>query len=1115
MTADAHGARPRWAVAAVVSVVAVLLVAAAVAALVGGGDSSDPEGRATPAEPTRNAAGDAAAATGAMGAQALVSKANVWHAANPRTPAATHDPVPLDPDVDRDCPPIQLVPFDQELPEGHVSISYADDPAGQKALVPVGTSGIHRCKDLKAFVEAPAHRGKAPTVTVATRTALFCGDFGGGPHDRATRAEVPWSDKDPYNTQGEEFENRPERCLRDRIVPPWGPTGDAQPLNPSPEWQVMGVTDALQRRGRCIGCDFSGMDLRGVRWGGDYVFITRSTFDGARIEDLTLSQAVLITNTSMRGATLRHVVLQAPHMRANAINLDLRPAEDGTPSVLDGVVLPDEVSTVALDGAMLRDIVFPWGADCLTMRNTAVLSTLGASLTNMLDLSTLGDANGELTCEEPFRGSAVSLSNLRGYGELSNTLRDLHATQSPADWRDTYEDTAPRMPRLQGSYLYVDPTEVGAVKDLQLFALDLRDVHLIGATADLSGINLGLADLSGVNLDRQDFGTNAVLAGANLTDASFEGARLVGTDLSGARIEHTSFKGAELAGALFSNVVDPSAAPVTTDERKRAPDFRGAHAANAQFDQAHGLAGADFTGAVLRGAAFDGATLTYAVFEGADATSSTFVGASMEGVDFSHATCVNCNLSKARVGQLTIDSGKDGKFYVRSTFDGAQFSGANLLDIEGTGADLTGLATGDAPPDQWTYPTTPFETASGVPLAATSFPPAAQTTGVEKCPDGSVPNGTSGCTNHWDLTDAPPVPTCLGAASFACAPKIEPYWTDLSAGVRAVLVAHQVGTDVWVVAREDGSVQVREGKKAVADSTADKSWPTGGRPTALIPADDGSFYLSDAATVSKVTLDPTTLKPTGVRVAGNGGGGEFGDGRPATEAGFTAISGLALDPAGQLLIADATAERIRVLAGDGIVRPVEVQGTTKLGSPGGLAVDRAGHVYVAVPRDHQIKQLTFVTPTPGGAPVAVKVSAFAGNGNAGYDNAIGTSPTAALPFGKLAKATATPFGMPSNVTVLYQTTASEAANGLPMTLLVADRDNAVLRPINSSASPNPHAVLRPLAGVPAGGGPGLGDALGSVDSAAVSPDGSQVIVIDAQRGRAYRITFPNTSKPAS
>ncbi len=118
---------------------------------------------------------------------------------------------------------------------------------------------------------------------------------------------------------------------------------------------------------------------------------------------------------------------------------------------------------------------------------------------------------------------------------------------------------------------------------------------------------------------------------------------------------------------------------------------------------------------------------------------------------------------------------------------------------------------------------------------------------------------------------------------------------------------------------------------------------------------DGSVYIADSANhrVRKVTADGIINT-----VAGNGEGGIGGDGGPATSAQLAFIfSGIALDAAGNLYIADCTNRRIRMVTKSGIISTIAGGGSdtgegipatsAKLGGPYGLTFDSAGNLYFA------------------------------------------------------------------------------------------------------------------------------------------------------------------------
>jgi hypothetical protein len=143
----------------------------------------------------------------------------------------------------------------------------------------------------------------------------------------------------------------------------------------------------------------------------------------------------------------------------------------------------------------------------------------------------------------------------------------------------------------------------------------------------------------------------------------------------------------------------------------------------------------------------------------------------------------------------------------------------------------------------------------------------------------------------------------------------------------------------------------------------------------------GNFYFADMYNyrIRKVT-------PAGVisTVAGNGTYGFFGDGGPATSAELYDPAGVAVDPGGNLYIADSANSRIRKVTATGVISTVAGNGMPVFSGDGGpatsagfrgiygVAVDSSGDLYVTdVDRIRKV--------TPGGI-----ISTAAGTGAYGY-----------------------------------------------------------------------------------------------------------------------------------
>jgi sugar lactone lactonase YvrE len=128
----------------------------------------------------------------------------------------------------------------------------------------------------------------------------------------------------------------------------------------------------------------------------------------------------------------------------------------------------------------------------------------------------------------------------------------------------------------------------------------------------------------------------------------------------------------------------------------------------------------------------------------------------------------------------------------------------------------------------------------------------------------------------------------------------------------------------------------------------------------------GNLYLADYGgnRVRKVSSSGTIST-----VAGTGVAGFSGDGGQATSAQVSGPIGVAVDPQGNLYIADLNNNRVRKVSSDGIINTVAGTGTTGFSGDGGQAtsaqisagdvtLDAAGNLYIADFSNSRIRQVT-------------------------------------------------------------------------------------------------------------------------------------------------------------
>jgi hypothetical protein len=228
---------------------------------------------------------------------------------------------------------------------------------------------------------------------------------------------------------------------------------------------------------------------------------------------------------------------------------------------------------------------------------------------------------------------------------------------------------------------------------------------------------------------------------------------------------------------------------------------------------------------------------------------------------------------------------------------------------------------------------------------------------------------------------------------------------------------------------------------------------------------EGNLYIACPAYSLVLRLDVVSNVLT--VVAGNGRSGSRGDGGPAVEAELsTSSSSVALDSKGDLYISEYGRVRkvsngiITTLAGTGYYGFSGDGGpatSAQLWSPGGVAVDPTGAVYIADSYNHRVRKIS------GGI-----ITTVAGNGTPGFSGDGGPATSAQLSF---------PRGL-----------AVDAAGDL----YIADAGNERIRKVSNG-------IISTVAGggsdsIQRGdGGPAVGATLFSTEGVLVGPDGNLYI----------------------
>ncbi len=178
----------------------------------------------------------------------------------------------------------------------------------------------------------------------------------------------------------------------------------------------------------------------------------------------------------------------------------------------------------------------------------------------------------------------------------------------------------------------------------------------------------------------------------------------------------------------------------------------------------------------------------------------------------------------------------------------------------------------------------------------------------------------------------------------------------------------------------------------------------------------GSLYIGDGAAVRRVSPGSDELTTP----AGTGSAAPLGDGGLAVRAALSSACGVAVDPAGNLVIADAGHERVRVVAASsgsfygramtaGHIYTVAGDGTggfsgdggpatsAELSTPDGVAADGAGNLVIGDTHNSRVRVVAVKTGTfYGQAMTAGDIYTVAGTRSQGYSGDGGPATSAEL-----------------------------------------------------------------------------------------------------------------------
>jgi len=252
------------------------------------------------------------------------------------------------------------------------------------------------------------------------------------------------------------------------------------------------------------------------------------------------------------------------------------------------------------------------------------------------------------------------------------------------------------------------------------------------------------------------------------------------------------------------------------------------------------------------------------------------------------------------------------------------------------------------------------------------------------------------------------------------------------------------------------------------------------QPTGLAIDSAGGVYIADTGNWRVRRVSPAGIIST---AAGNGIYGTFGDGGLASSASFSDLADLALDAAGNLYVADASNHRIRKVTPDGIVTTFAGTGVQGSSGDGGQAASAALNRPIGVTVDSAGNLYICDSSNHNIRRVNLAsgiITTYAGNGVPGFAGDGGQATSASLMF---------PLGV----------AADQAGN-----LYIADAGNSCVRRVNSAGIISTAAGSGSHAGFAGDGGYAAGALLNIPSGVAVDGSGN-LFIGDSGNNRVRRV----------